>query len=187
MSVTSRQRKLAAFDRCPDIVETQSWVVVFSQPGKEIWAADNLRRLGYPCYLPRILQTVRHARRSHRKLVPLFPRHLFAAIDPLHDAWNPILGVSGVAALIMGRGRPQTMPRPVLETLAAASDGAGSYDFETVFGGNRQVHCLTGPVARDIGKLSECKGPDRVKVLFNILESTGMVESGTSKTTPAPP
>jgi transcription elongation factor/antiterminator RfaH len=161
------------------------WFVVVSQPRKEGWARLNLERQGFACFAPTIRKTVRHARRHREKLVPLFPRYLFVALDLGRHQWRSVRGTFGVTTLVMEGERPRPVPPGIVETLAAASDGAGGYDFEAELQPGQKVRFLAGPFADRIGTLTALDEGGRVRVLLELLGAEREIAAASGNLIPA--
>jgi transcriptional antiterminator RfaH len=86
------------------------WYAVYTRPHAETKAREHLLRQGYSAYLPRYRKRVRHARRCHMVLRPLFPRYLFAGIDRAAMRWRPILSTIGVAEVVCTGDEPSPSP-----------------------------------------------------------------------------
>lgn len=82
------------------VVRPLSWAAVNTHPNQERIALDNLKRQGFETYCPMIHRRVRHARRTHDVLRPLFPGYLFAAVEPLIQPWRPMLSTVGVRTVV---------------------------------------------------------------------------------------
>ena len=97
------------------------WACVQTHPQAERWAASQLKRRGYPVYLP--LVTVRRRDRAtptitHNIQIPLFPTYLFVAID---RQWTPVRYTPGVHQLLMSEpGKPHIVASAEISALQAA-------------------------------------------------------------------
>jgi transcriptional antiterminator RfaH len=169
----------------PGIETPRRWYVAQSQPHKELYAADNLGRLGFETFTPRLARTVRHARKTRRVLRPLFPRYLFVSLDLARDRWRSACGAFGVAALIMDGERPKPVPRGVVETFAAAADGKGGFDFSQRLVVGEEVRFVAGPFADTVGHLVEMDAAGRVAVLLEIMGAARVVSAAAVNLLPA--
>ena len=161
------------------------WYVAQSQPHKELYAAGNLERIGFETFTPQIARTVRHARMTRRVLRPLFPRYLFVSLDLGKARWRSALGTFGVSTLIMDVDRPKPAPHGVIETLVAAADGRGGFDFRQRLMVGEEVRFLAGPFADKIGRLVEMEEAERVAVLLEILGAPRVVSAAADNLLPA--
>jgi transcriptional antiterminator RfaH len=78
------------------------WHMVHTKPKQEERALQNLKQLGYQCYLPTLpTEKLRQARLSvtHE---PLFPRYLFVRMGEgnFDKSWTPIRSTNGVSRLV---------------------------------------------------------------------------------------
>jgi transcriptional antiterminator RfaH len=104
-------------------IRSHRWACVYTHPQAEIWADTNLRRGGYPTYLPlyattvsdRATPTIRHV--VHR---PLFARYLFLLFDHLSESWSPIRATPGVADLIRAGSEVAYASEAAIEALRAS-------------------------------------------------------------------
>ena len=107
---------------------TAAWVVAQTHPQAERWASTELARRGYRTYLP-LLAVQRRDRATHRMmhtvLVPLFPGYLFVDLSPA-DPWSPVRNAPGVAALLMMGGRPNQVPKGLVEAIQAGDESRRS-------------------------------------------------------------
>ena len=94
-----------------------AWSVVHTHPQAELWAADNLRRAGYKCYLP--MCVVR--RQNGQLLIPLFTRYAFINIEN-GQPWTPARYTPGVANVLMTNGHPQHISSAAVEALQAGEE-----------------------------------------------------------------
>jgi transcription antitermination factor NusG len=98
------------------------WTVVHTHPQAERWADANLRRRGYPTYLP--LYSARVQDRVLRTLTrtverPLWPGYVFVQHEP-ETSWRPIYETPGVAAMLRNGSQLQYVPHGALEAVQSA-------------------------------------------------------------------
>lgn len=174
---------------CPEATHDGSarWYVVHSQPHRELYAANHLEAQGYVVFTPRLTRTVRHARRTRTVLRPLFPRYLFVRLDLEVDRWRSVRGTFGVATMIMDGERPRPTPCGVVETLIAAYDGRGGYDFQRDLRIGDPVRFLTGAFADRLGQLVALDDTGRVHVLLDLLGAKRLVSASADNLMPAAP
>src|ERR1041385_189942 len=106
----------------PDEDGSPRWYVVHTQPCSEDRASLRLAAQGYRVFCPRLRKTVRHARKSESKLVPLFPGYLFLRLDVSRDRWRAVNGTRGVIRLLAQGDVPQTVPAGIVEDLKSHVD-----------------------------------------------------------------
>src|SRR5215471_11552991 len=101
---------------------TPRWFVAQTRPQAETWANANLRRQGYPTWLPlvptrrrdRVIRTL-----WHMVSVPLWPGYVFVMLDQ-HDPWQPINCTYGVYRLVGNHGGPTPLQHGTLEAAMQA-------------------------------------------------------------------
>lgn len=101
--------------KCPD----GAWVVVNTHPAKEMLAIENLRRQRFETYCPLIRKRIRHARRDHDALRPLFSNYVFTKVDPSMNRWRSIASTFGVRQLIVFGDRPGLLDGAFIDSLRA--------------------------------------------------------------------
>ncbi len=95
------------------------WLVVRSQPHREVVAVSNLARQGFDAYCPMLLRRVRHARQTRDVRRPLFPGYLFVAVDHETQQWRPILSTFGVSSVVTSGVTPGSVPDGFIAALRA--------------------------------------------------------------------
>ena len=151
----------------PHQPRSDRWYVVYTRPHREATAQLHLRNQGFRTFLPLLSKTIRHARRDHAVLAPLFLRYLFVAFDLTRDRWRAINGTHGVTTLIMQDERPTPVHVGVVETLSASSSPSGEIQFSLAPGD--RVRLISGPFAGQLGILQRLNGAGRVEVLLEIM------------------
>jgi transcription elongation factor/antiterminator RfaH len=146
-----------------------NWYVVHTQPACEARAAMHLAAQGYTIFCPNSRKTVRHARKSTSKLVPLFPGYLFLSLDLSRDRWRSINGTRGVLRLLTQGDVPQAVPAGIVETLQARTDSQGVLALPPALSVGQRVCIMEGPLANLVGTLQRLDGADRVQVLLDLL------------------
>jgi transcription elongation factor/antiterminator RfaH len=147
----------------------ERWYVVQTQPNREAMALLNLHRQGFRTFMPQIVKTVRHARRTRTRQAPLFPRYFFTPLDPDRAPWRRINGSLGVVSLIMSGDRPLPVPEGIVESLANLSDDNGVADFGQKLESGSSVRILAGPFADQLGQITHLDGQGRARVLLEIM------------------
>ena len=162
----------------------ERWYCVYAQPNKERFAALNLERQSYSCFLPTVIKTTRHARRVTKVRSALFPRYLFIKLDPQVQAWRPIRSTFGVSALVMEDDRPKPVPLGVVENLQEAVSQDGYVDFRHEAKVGQRVRLLSGPFANLVGRLEHLDEKGRVSVLLDILGGQRVVTTNKASLLP---
>jgi len=156
--------------------EGARWYLAYSLPNREEHALNQLMNQKITGFLPKILKSVRHARRIQTKLVAYFPRYLFVQLDLSRDRWRSVNGTLGVAYLVGPGDFPQPVPVGVVETLLSYSDHRGVITLGEFQKGQR-VRMTAGPFAEQIGVLDRLDATGRVRVLLEIMGGLTPVEA----------
>ena len=161
------------------------WYAIHSQPRMETKAEAHLARQGFEVWLPRISRRVRKGGAWSHKVEPLFSRYLFLHADTEEQDVSPIRSTRGVSDFVRVAGRPQPIPRPVIEAIKAhidpesglhqLSDGAAP-----ALGSGAAVEVLEGPLAGLKGVFQETSGDARALILLRILGQPSLVKLDTS-------
>lgn len=145
------------------------WIVVHTQPHREVRAASSLKDHQFQVFLPLKRRTVRHARQFRVVLRALFPRYLFVGLDPHRGSWARIRSAPGVSQVLMDGELPRAVPPGVVERLIELSDSRGVVDFDRTFSPGQSVRITAGPFAGLVGTLASADDAGRVQVLLDIL------------------
>jgi transcriptional antiterminator RfaH len=92
------------------------WILLYTKPHAEDWAAVNLRRQGFDTLLPRV--------RARGALTPLFPRYLFAA-HSLARTPPAMQHTFGVLYVVRCGDRPAIVPPDVIAGIRERMDDRG--------------------------------------------------------------
>ena len=157
------------------------WFAIHSQPRMETKAEAHLERQGFEVWLPRIGRRVRKGGAWSHQVEPLFSRYLFLHADTEQQDVSPIRSTRGVSDFVRVAGRPQPIPRQVIEALKAhidpesglhqLSDGA-----TPTLGSGAAVEVLEGPLAGLKGVFQETSGDARALILLHILGQPSLVK-----------
>ena len=153
----------------PDDDAAPRWYVVHTQHACEDRASMRLVAQGYHVFCPRLRKTVRHARKSENKLVPLFPGYLFLRLDLSRDRWRAVNGTRGVIRLLTLGDMPQTVPAGIVEDLKSHVDTRDALVWTPPLNVGQRVRITEGPFEDFVGTLQRLEGADRVLVLLDLL------------------
>jgi transcriptional antiterminator RfaH len=149
---------------------TARWYVVQTQPHAETRAQEHLRRQGFITYLPRLIKSRRHARKTDQVSRPLFPRYMFVLIDSTHQGWHAIRSTFGVSNLIGGESGPVPVRDGVIEALRQREGEDGHFHPDAPkFLRGAAVRVLDGVFASCVGMFEKMSDKDRVAVLLDLL------------------
>jgi transcription antitermination factor NusG len=152
------------------------WYLVHSLPSREECAFQQLTRQKFTGFLPKMLKSVRHARRIQTKLAAYFPGYLFVQLDLARDRWRSVNGTFGVAYLVGPGDLPQPVSVGIVEALLSCSDHRGVITLGDFRRGQR-VRMTAGPFAEHIGVLDRLDATGRVRVLLEIMGGLTPVEA----------
>jgi transcription antitermination factor NusG len=147
----------------------ERWYAVQTLAKREAGAQAHLAAQGFHVFTPRILKTIRHARKLRTVCAPAFPGYLFVVLDLNRDRWRSVNGTFGVAHLIMGKETPQPVPVGVVEALVDSLDDAGLCRFEQALVEGQAVRVNVGPLAQALGELVRLDDKGRVRVLLDVM------------------
>jgi hypothetical protein len=66
----------------------ERWFVAQTMYHRENLASLHLAAQNFRVFLPRFCKKVRHARKLHETIVPVFPGYVFVAFDVERDRWR---------------------------------------------------------------------------------------------------
>jgi transcriptional antiterminator RfaH len=145
------------------------WYVVYTQAGKEAFAAQNLLNQGFEPYLPRYRKRRRHARRVDTVLAPLFPRYLFLRMDPAQQRWRSINGTFGVCYLLADGAEPMTLPDGMIDAIRTREEDGEVHIAAPDFEKGQRLHVTDGPFAELDGIFDCVDDQDRVVLLLDFM------------------
>ena len=148
------------------------WYVAYTQPMKEVLAAQQLENQGFEVYCPRFKKERRHARRVDQVLVPLFPRYLFVKVDPDASPWRSINGTIGISYLLMIDDRtPASLPSSVIAHMKEKEEAGGVVPVETLshFVGGDEVLILEGVLKDHKALFQSFDDKKRAQVLLDFM------------------
>jgi transcription antitermination factor NusG len=161
------------------------WIVVWTKPNREQWAAENLCRQGYDFYLPKIAFTKKVKGHKIATFQSLFDDYLFVNNT---DNWRPISGTFGVAGIIMAGERPALLPQVEIDKLKMITqegfvvlpEAKSKAKFEI----NQQVRIKDGVYSGYVGLVAGMSSRERVNVLLSglggkvpVLIDAGLLEA----------
>ncbi|MGB3830658.1 MAG: transcription termination/antitermination NusG family protein [Mesorhizobium sp.] len=168
----------------PDLNCSKKWYVVATKPRKEAVAALNLKNQGFCIFLPQMRRTVRHARRTLVRTIPLFPTYLFLEASSA-GRWRSVNGTFGAKRIIASDDGPLAVERGFVEALKTKVGADGIIDFSSGFKRGDCVELVDGPFARQIGSLVDLDDRGRVTVLMKFLATHVPVRTTVDKLAPA--
>lgn len=151
-------------------VNDKSWYLVYSKPGKEKIARENLERQGYETYLPLINSYKRRRSKNIVTIEPLFPRYLFIHLNQVTDNWWPIRSTKGVSRIITFDYIPARVPEVFLSALMKNDNEAGIQCLqEDGYKPGETIQIIDGPMKHYQGIFMAQTSKERVIILLNML------------------
>ena len=145
------------------------WIAVNTHPSREHSAMRNLLNQGYGPYLPTIRKQVRHARKVHDVLRPLFPGYLFVRIEPAEQQWRPILSTVGVRSVVRTGDTPCVVPEAFVQDLKKREDDGIIVRASSSRRIGETVRIAYGAFDGLVGKIISLSEKDRLVVLTEFL------------------
>jgi transcriptional antiterminator RfaH len=162
-----------------------AWAVVNTQPHRERIALENLARQAFKAYCPLVRRSVRHARRVHDALRPLFPGYLFVHLSPQAPRWRPIMSTSGVRMLVRFGEQPAFIADDFIRELKSREiDGEIVRPAKSYMVGQR-VEVARGSFSGLVGTIIEMDDRGRLVVLMNLLSRPVKVQVAARVVVPA--
>jgi transcriptional antiterminator RfaH len=148
------------------------WYLVFTKASGESTADENLRRLGYRVYFPRLIQPTLQRGCRIERIAPLFPRYLFLQLDVGYQSLAPARSTLGVASIVRFGSEYAVIPDRVVNGLIQRSDpesGLHRLSHQPLFQPGAAVHIIAGAFDGLEGIFEREAGKERVLVLLNLL------------------
>jgi transcriptional antiterminator RfaH len=145
------------------------WSVVQTESQREQVAADFLKRDGFESYLPKIAVKGTKNGVKRERVVALFPSYLFVRI--VGGQWYNIRWTIGVVRLLTFDGLPAPISDNIVNTIRKRENADGIIRLPKTGGLRRgqSVRISQGSFADHVGIFDGMTGPDRVRVLIELL------------------
>lgn len=131
-----------------DSVGYQPWHVLQTEPNLEPRVMGDASRIGFRCYLPRVVVRQRRYGRDETVLRTAFPTYLFVAFNAAQTAWGELLRLRHARRfLCASSGLPAPLRTGEVERLmqlGRAGDGAIDED-ATLFPVDSEIRVVGGP------------------------------------------
>jgi transcriptional antiterminator RfaH len=148
----------------------RAWCLVQHKPNAYQMAARNLRRQGFPVFLPMQEETRRRAGRFRTVTRPLFSGYMFTSIgaDPL--GVRKVNSTYGVSRLVrFGNDFPRPMPSGFMDGLFTRCDADGCLLSPEELAEGDRVRLTNGPFADFITRIEHISPDQRIWVLLDIM------------------
>ena len=156
-----------------EVMQDSIWVLVYTKSKEEKKANENLLNQGFDTFLPLIYPSNKNIKKD--KLVPVFPRYLFAKINLDQSNWTKINSTSGVRNIVMFSDRFTSIPSFIIKSIQGKLDQEGVYR-ENVstedFKQGDKVSITEGRLAGIDAIFLSKKSNDRVRLLLKLLNTT---------------
>ena len=167
-TLRSNETKCAADSRFL-LADDERWYVANTLPHQEDRAETQLLQQGFRPFLPRMIKTVRHARKLRNVKAPVFPGYIFIAFDSVRDRWHSINGTWGIRRLMTANDKPIPVPRGVTEAFVESCGADHIMRFDGGLSAGQSVRVIQGPFVDLIGRIERIDAKGRVKILLEIM------------------
>ena len=134
------------------------WMVVRTEPQRELLAQDRICKLGYHPYHPKFRDWF------SGKIKSLFPRYLFVEF---HEHWGQIRRAHGVHSVLCSAGTPGIVEDEIIDDLKAKEDSESlvllNFDIGHV------VTVIDGEMKGWTGIFNGMNDRDRCEILFSMM------------------
>jgi transcriptional antiterminator RfaH len=148
-------------------IRRRSWLVCRTEPRKEHWAVENIKRQGLTYYLPICCELDRGTLRESL----LFPGYVF--VKAPKRRWASVASTYGILDVVMVGTNPAWLEDTVVDALQASQNEAGVVmlpDRPTArFAKGQKVKLRSGPFLGYIGIYEGSTRSDRERVLLSLL------------------
>lgn len=162
------------------------WGVINTHPHKEEFAIENLQQQEFVAYCPMLRKRIRHARRTHDVLRPLFPSYIFVQFNTSMQNWRSILSTRGVRTLITAGERLSFLPDHFIDSLKTREVSGVIVRPEEPYRMGQQVQMSGGPFDGLIATIVDMNEKDRLVVLMDLLKQTVKVKVDVNNVTAMP-
>ena len=145
------------------------WFLAQLRPNCFHIAERNLKRQGFPTFLPLEEKTVRRKGRFVQSLVPLFSGYMFVSIDPLLGQWRPVNSTYGVTRIVSFGQEPAAVPLEIVNELMLRCDPSGRMLPPKMLQPGDRVRITTGPFADFVAEVEKIAPDRRVWVLMELM------------------
>lgn len=145
------------------------WFLAQIRPNCVHIAERNLKRQGFPIFLPREESTVRRRGRFVSALLPLFPGYIFVSLNTSAGQWRAVNSTYGVTKLVSFGTAPAPVPLDLVNQLMLRCDASGNLLPPRLLKPGDQVRITTGPFAQFVAEVEKIAPDRRVWVLMDLM------------------
>jgi len=148
-----------------------NWYVIYTNPGQEFMASNELKKQNFKIYAPIIKRVVRHARKMREEARPFFPRYIFVYLNTLQDQWKKINYTRGVKNILTTGEDPAKVPDEIINELRLLENKKGLIKHIQLksFEKGDKVEILSGPLKGKYGLFDGLNDNSRVRVLLDFM------------------
>lgn len=151
------------------------WIVVNTQPSRELVAVGNLKRQSFQVYCPMVVKRITHAGATRYLPRALFPNYVFVNLDPDVGRWRPILSTVGVRSLVRFGEKPAPLDADFIQSLQEREQDGVIVMPDVVrpaepYAVGQKVRMNGGPFDGAIATILSLGEKDRLLVLLDILQ-----------------
>lgn len=159
-------------------IRKRTWVVCRTEPRRELWASENVKRQGYTYYLP----YYNRVDKGVTEKALLFPGYLFVQIKK-DKQWSPLTNTYGMLDIVKHGREPAWLEDKVVQALQSQERGGVVVLPEQLdmsrFTKGQKVKLRSGPFLGYIGIYEGSTRTDRERVLLNLLGRETLIEVDT--------
>ncbi len=152
------------------------WYVVYTKPGAENIAKDQLEKKNVQVFLPKVSERDYFAEREEVKTKPLFPNYLFAKLAFPNDYYK-VIWAKGVKKIIGNGEAPVPLDESVVDFFVKQSNDNGVIQLSTRLRIRDQVMVKNGPFEGLVGIVDGSLDRNgRIRVLMDFLKEGVRIE-----------
>jgi len=169
-SASSRQAQIDQRENTPE------WYVVYTKPGAEDIAKDQLEKKNVEVFLPKVSEHDYFSKREEVKTKPLFPNYLFAKLAFPNDYYK-VIWAKGVKRIIGNGEAPVPLDESVVDFFVKQSNDSGIIQLSTRLRIRDKVMVKNGPFEGLVG-IVDCSQDrnGRIRVLMDFLKEGACIE-----------
>ncbi len=149
--------------------QSDRWYVFSTESHRELFAAQQLEKKSFQVYMPMILKSIRHARKTRNMRVPLFPGYGFIKFNDNIIPMHTVNTTYGVKYMITNNMLPAIIPSQVVLTLKSMTGKNDIVSFTPLFNIGDNVRFANGPFVNLVAELCNIDKKGRVEVLLSLL------------------
>ena len=161
----------------PPLEGSVNWYVFATEMRKEQFARQQLNKKSFEVFVPMISRSIRHARKTMLKRVPLFPGYGFIRCEGRAIPMSVINTTPGVKYLLRNNERPAAVPKGFISRLKLSADRFDVVSFDQQFKIGEKARFANGPFVELVGDISSIDNRGRVEILLELLSAKVIVKT----------